>query len=129
MIKDISSAIKMIERIPAPHQMIIIGPSATFGKLFKIVKYGSATLEMNGNHHKIVAINKPRNVPNPKLIKVSYTVTQICWYKSPVLCNSIIVENICLGLEKMNVLIIWKLAKHCQRIKKSIKIKICVKRT
>lgn len=127
--RDIKSAIKIMERIPAPHQIMIMGPSATLGKLFKIVKYGSATLEMNGNHHKIVAINKPKKVPSPKLIKVSYTVTQICWYKSPVLCRPIIVENICLGLEKMNVLITWKSAKHCQRIKKNSKINICVKRT
>ena len=74
IIKEISNAIKMIEVIPAPAHIIIIGPSATLGKLFKIVRYGSNTLARNGNHHRMEAMKVPINVPNKKLIIVSYIV-------------------------------------------------------
>ena len=60
-----------MEFIFAPAQIIMIGPNATLGKLFNIVKYGSTTLAINLFHHKIVAIPNPINVPNIKLINVS----------------------------------------------------------
>ena len=42
--------------VPAPTQIIITGPKATFGKLFNITKYGSATFDKKSDHHKIIAI-------------------------------------------------------------------------
>ena len=75
MITEMNSAINMMEPFPAPAHMMIIGPSATFGKLFKMVRYGSNTFAKNGNHHNIVAIRNPRKVPSKKLMIVSYVVT------------------------------------------------------
>ena len=54
--------------------MISIGPSATFGKLFKIVRYGSNTLDKKLFHHNILAIIIPIIIDNVKLIRVSYSV-------------------------------------------------------
>ena len=76
-ITEISKAIIIIEFILAPAQIIIIGPNATLGKLFIIVKYGSNTLYKKLFHHNNIAINVPKIVPIPKLITVSYTVIHI----------------------------------------------------
>ena len=51
--------------------MIIIGPNATFGKLFNTTKYGSATLAKNFDHQRIIAIPTPKIVPNPNPTIVS----------------------------------------------------------
>ena len=59
IITEINKAIKIIDFIPAPAHIIIIGPKATLGKLFKIVRYGSITLAKNLLNHIIVAINIP----------------------------------------------------------------------
>ena len=77
-ITDINNAIIMMDVIFAPNHIIIIGPNATLGKLFKIVKYGSIISAILFFHHKIDAINSPKKVPNEKLIIVSYTVIKIC---------------------------------------------------
>ena len=37
-ITEMNRAIKIIDFVLAPHQIIIIGPKATLGKLFKIVR-------------------------------------------------------------------------------------------
>ena len=61
----------IIDLVPAPAIMIIIGPSETLGRLFNMVKYGSITLEINLNLHRIVAIKMPPIVAIKKLIKTS----------------------------------------------------------
>ena len=61
---------------------MIIGPSATFGKLFSTTKNGSDTFAKNLDHHKIIAIATPIKVPSPNPTIVSYTVTFICFNKS-----------------------------------------------
>ena len=58
--KHNNNAIIIIDLIEAPDHIIIIGPSATFGKLLIIVKYGSITLAMNLLPHIIVAITIPK---------------------------------------------------------------------
>ena len=60
-----------MELVLAPLQLIIIGPSATLGKLFKMVKYGSTILKINLFIHKIEAIKIPRAQPKAKPTKVS----------------------------------------------------------
>lgn len=70
-------AIMIIEVVFVPNQIRIIGPKATFGRLFKIVKYGSNTLANLGKNHKrlenIMAINKLIT----KLINISNNVVLI----------------------------------------------------
>jgi len=61
----------MIDLIPAPNQIIIIGPKATLGKLFNIVRYGSITFCTVLNHQSIVAIIVPSIVAILKLKIVS----------------------------------------------------------
>ena len=55
----------------APAQIIIRGPSATFGKLFNIVKNGSNTLAKNLLNQSILATNRPITLPSIKLIIIS----------------------------------------------------------
>ena len=57
----------IIAGIPAPTQIIITGPNAILGKLFNTTKNGSDTFDINGDHHKIIAII------NPNITPVSYT--------------------------------------------------------
>ena len=72
-----SKAIKIIELVLAPTQMIINGPKATLGKEFNIVKYGSTTLAIVLLLQRIVAMINPRMVAIEKLMKTSYSVTPI----------------------------------------------------
>ena len=65
-ITDIARAITIIALIPAPTQIIIIGPKATLGKLFNTTKKGSDTLDAKGNHHKMIEINKKVPKENEK---------------------------------------------------------------
>ena len=77
-IKEIASPIVTIAPIPAPTQIIMTGPSATFGKLFKTTKYGSDTFDKKGDHHKQIAIAIPNRTPEMKPINVSVNVTPKC---------------------------------------------------
>ena len=43
---------------------MIIGPRATFGKLFSTTKKGSDTFDKNLESHKIIAIKIPMKVPD-----------------------------------------------------------------
>ena len=70
-ISEIAIAITIIAGFPEPTQMIIIGPNATFGKLFNTTKYGSATFAKNLDHQRIIAIPTPKIVPSPNPIIVS----------------------------------------------------------
>ena len=58
--------------------MIIIGPNATLGKLFNITKNGSNTFDKNLDHHRQIAINRPKIVPDKKPITVSIVVVYKC---------------------------------------------------
>ena len=71
MIIEINRAIIIIDLVPAPAIMIIIGPKETLGKLFNIVKYGSITLDKNLNLQSMVAIKIPPMLAIKKLINTS----------------------------------------------------------
>ena len=58
--------------------MIITGPNAILGKLFNTTKNGSDTLDIKSDHHSIIAIIEPNNVPNKNPIIVSMHVIFIC---------------------------------------------------
>ena len=62
----------------APNQIIIIGPSDTLGKLFKIVKKGSNILARILLSQRMEATKTPTKVVKTKQIKTSYKVTNIC---------------------------------------------------
>src|SRR5574344_219410 len=104
--------------------MIIIGPNATFGKLFKMVRYGSKTLDSVGNNHNNAATNIPIKVPREKLISISFKVIQTCVNKSLDFHSIIIVSITFLGLEHKKVLISFALASICHILMNSISIKI-----
>ena len=72
----------IIAGIPAPTQIIITGPRAILGKLFRITKNGSETLDINGDHQSIMAIITPAILPYPKPIRVSSHVIFKCSNKS-----------------------------------------------
>ena len=72
---DIAIAIVIIAGVPAPTHIIITGPNATFGKLFNITKYGSATLLRKSDHQGNIAIIIPIPVPSKNPIRVSWQVT------------------------------------------------------
>jgi len=65
-IKEIARAITIIEVVPEPTQIIMIGPKATFGKLLRTTKNGSNTFDKNLDNHKIIDTQIPRDVPNYK---------------------------------------------------------------
>ena len=69
-ISEIAIAITIIAGVPEPTHMIIIGPKATFGKLFNTTKNGSATFAKNFDHHSIIAIPTPNIVPSPNPMTV-----------------------------------------------------------
>ena len=56
----------IIADIPAPTQIIILG------KLFNTTKNGSDTFDINGDHHKIIAIINPNITPieNPSNVSI-----------------------------------------------------------
>ena len=95
---------------------MIIGPNATFGKLFNTTKYGSATLAKNFDHHKIIAIPTPNIVPNPNPTIVSYTVTFVCINKL-FDARFMNVLNILLGLLVIKLSIIFAFASASQIVK------------
>ena len=71
---DIKIAITIIEFVFAPTQMIKSGPSDTFGKEFRTVKYGSNILAIFLLAQKMLAIKIPKVLAVVKLIIVSYRV-------------------------------------------------------
>ena len=81
-ISEIASAITIIAGIPAPTHIIITGPNATFGSAFSITKNGSDTLEMNDDHHRIIAIITPIMVPKENPTNVSIHVILRCLPRS-----------------------------------------------
>ena len=96
---------------------MIIGPSATLGKLFSTTKNGSDTFAKNLDHHKIIAIATPINVPSPNPTIVSYTVTFTCF---DVKCVNVL--HILLGWLVIKLSIIFAFAKASQITKNPIKI-------
>ena len=96
-INDIAIPIVIIAKVPAPTQIIIIGPSATFGRLFNTTKNGSVTFDKNLDHHSIIEVKKPIAVPIKKPKIVSSHVVNKCFNKS--FCDRFInVFTILLGL-------------------------------
>lgn len=65
-IREIARAMTIIAEVPEPTQIIIIGPRATFGRLFNTTKNGSKTFDKNFDNHKIIEKQIPRSVPNVK---------------------------------------------------------------
>ena len=116
-IVEIKSDINIIEFWLAPAHIIIIGPSATLGKLFNIVRYGSNTCDENGLNHKNAATTIPINEPNKKLISISFNVTKICIIRSFDFSKLKIVLTTFLGLEHKNELIIPLSDSNCHIIK------------
>ena len=72
----------IIADIPAPTQIIITGPNAILGKLFNTTKNGSDTFDINGDHHKIIAIINPNITPIEKAI-IIITKIIVAIYVSP----------------------------------------------
>ena len=58
----IINAIVTIAVVPAPAQIMIIGPSAIFGKALSTTRYGSATARAVSLHHKATAMITPAAV-------------------------------------------------------------------
>jgi len=71
------TAMKTIAFVPAPNQIMISGPSAIFGRLFKTTIYGSRTFLVLSDHHIIIAITIPKIDAMKKPSKVSYSVVKI----------------------------------------------------
>lgn len=59
--------------LPAPTQIIIIGPNATLGKLLSTTKNGSATLLKKLDHHRSIAIIVPISTPKEKPYQCFFT--------------------------------------------------------
>ena len=78
IIVDINSAIIIIDFIPAPDQIIMIGPSAILGKLFIKVKNGSIIFASVWKYQSIDAIIITIIVPNIKLMNV-YMIVIAMW--------------------------------------------------
>ena len=66
--------INIIALLPAPNQIIIIGPSAIFGNEFSTTKYGSKTFLKKSLYHRIKATKNPIPVAIANPIKVSLRV-------------------------------------------------------
>ncbi len=120
---DINKAIIIIDFIFAPLHIIKIGPNATFGRLFIMVKKGSITLQINLLYHNKNEIAIPKIVPIIKLIIVSNKVTSICGKKFVFIKHFIT----SLGLDNINVFITSLFASICHINIKNIAINICVK--
>ena len=77
MIIIIKISIVTIDDVPTPTQMIIIGPSAIFGREFRTTMYGSRIrLRVSFDQSKI-AINVPPSVAIKKPIMASFRVVKI----------------------------------------------------
>ena len=74
---QINTPIVTIDFVPTPTQMMINGPRAIFGKLFKITKYGSKTRLANFVENKMIAAINPNMVlsRNAYIVSVSVVVT------------------------------------------------------
>ena len=54
--------IVIIAVAPEPTQRMMIGPRATFGRLFRIIMYGSRMRRIFSFHHSRIAIKEPSSV-------------------------------------------------------------------
>ena len=70
----IKSAITIIEFVLAPAHIMMIGPNATFGKEFNIVKKGSKTSARNLFKYMITLTIKAIIIPNVNDMKTSINV-------------------------------------------------------
>ena len=65
--------------MPAPTQIIIIGPRAILGRLFNTTKNGSNIFDKKSDHHKNMATIIPSIAPDENPIIVSKQVTPKCF--------------------------------------------------
>lgn len=107
---DINRAIKIIDFVFAPIQIIINGPSDIFGSEFSTVRYGSSIFEVVLLHHSILATRSPIRLASEKLSIVSYSVIPMCNNKLSVLNSSIVVFITIVGYDVKNGFIISSFA-------------------
>lgn len=103
---EINIAINIIDFLLAPIQIIIKGPSATFGKAFIIVKYGSIILEKNLDEYIITEITKLIIEVKKKLTSISYKVIFTCFNSIFSFDKEMIVFNTSFGEDVRKELII-----------------------
>ncbi len=118
MMTFIKRAIAIIAFVLAPTQMMIIGPSATFGREFNMVKKGSRTSATNGFMYMMVLIKKAKAIPSEKEITISKRVTPMCMNSSPLWTRLKRVKRTREGLENMKLFMKPKRAPISQIAKK-----------
>ena len=99
----------IIELILAPTQIIIKGPRATFGREFKIVRYGSKTLAKKSLDQNKEAIKNPNPKDKRELINISSRVIKTWFKKLLEFIRDTIVFKIELGEENKKLFIILNL--------------------
>jgi len=127
--RHISTHITTVAEVPEPTQNIIIGPSAIFGKLLSMIRYGSITRLSFSLHQSIIAIATPSTIAMTKPIIVSYREVHICKKRFPFTTRSASVTAIRDGLEKKNGSIAPVAARISHNPKKDTKRVICQKMT
>lgn len=123
-IKLISRAMKIIDFILAPIQIMIKGPSATLGRLLIIVMKGSNIFFNVGNIYSINAIIKPSKVLKVNDMITSNVVVKIWENKLLSLYKVIKVVIIFDGEEKIKAFMILYFANNSQIVINKIKIAI-----
>lgn len=105
MMTFIKRAIVMIDFILAPNHIMMIGPNATLGNEFRIVRKGSSTLAKSGCKYNMILTQKPIMAPNKKATMISSRVIHICIKISPLIIKLYNVSKIALGEENINLFI------------------------
>lgn len=120
MIMFIRRAIVIIDREFAPTQIMISGPSATFGNEFSTVKNGSSTLAKNLFKYIRTLIKNAIPMPIIKAISISRVVARICKNNSPLETRENIVLTMEVGHENIKLFIKPVLAPISQIVNKEI---------
>ena len=97
----VSKAITIIDFWLAPVHIIIMGPSATLGSEFNIVRNGSRISAINLFRYMIILITKAIIVPIKNATNTSLKVTNIWLKSSPLFSKSIRVVKILDGEENI----------------------------
>ena len=124
-----SNAITIIDLVLAPAHIIMIGPKATFGKEFNIVKNGSNTSAKNFDEYINILTINAIDMPIKNATNTSMNVTPICLNNSPLLIRVKSVFNMRDGLEKINELITPVLEPISHKVRKSRTKNVCVNNT
>ncbi len=125
----IRRAIVIIELLFAPTHIIMMGPRATFGKEFNIVKNGSNVSAKNLFKYMSIEIIKAIKIPNENDTNISVSVTPMWTANLPLCERSISVFKTLEGEEKRKVLMNPFLAPNSQSIKNIATTPIWAKRT